>query len=145
MCSSDLGSGNSFAAVDATAAEPKSFAVYDPATKQWDLIPTCYGSNHPTFAVDGTNKVFIQAGNSRFLWVDTDIWDKTKDAEKAQGWCRLYYDTDGDGKPNQDAPVDGAPYGPMQSPRDGSIWGTVQTAPGRIVRLSLGKIGRAHV
>ena len=34
----------------------RGFAVYDPATKQWDLIPTCYGSNHPTFAVDGTNR-----------------------------------------------------------------------------------------
>ena len=132
------GSGNRFAAMDPTTQDPKSFAVYDPATKQWDLIPTCYGSNHPTFAVDGTNRVFIQGGNSRFLWVDTDIWDRTKDAQQAQGWCRLYYDTDGDGLPNTDAPIDGAPYGPQQSLRDGSIWGTVQTVPGRLVRLSLG-------
>lgn len=132
------GSGNKFAANDGTNQDPKSFAVFDPATKQWDLIPTCYGSNHPTFATDGSNKVFIQAGDSRFLWVDADIWDRTKNAEQAQGWCKLYYDTDGDGRPNTDAPVAGAPYGPMQSPKDGSIWGTVQTVPGRIIRLSLG-------
>jgi hypothetical protein len=132
------GADNPYAAMDPTTSDPKSFAVYDPATKQWDLIPTCYGSNHPTFAVDGSNKVFIQGGNSRFLWVDADIWDKTKNAEQAQGWCRLYYDTDGDGAPNTDAPIDGAPYGPMQSMKDGSIWGTVQVVPGRLVRLSLG-------
>ena len=89
-------------------------------------------------SVDGTNKVFVQGGNSRFQWVDTDIWDKTHDPEKAQGWCRLTYDTDGDGAPNLDAPIDGAPYGPQQSLRDGSVWGTVQTVPGRLVRLSLG-------
>jgi streptogramin lyase len=132
------GSGNRYSAIDPTTSDSKSLAVYDPATRKWELIPTCYGSNHPTMAVDGTNRVFIQGGNSRFLWVDTDVWDKTHDAEKAQGWCRLYYDTDGDGAPNRDAPVDGAPYGPQQSLRDGSIWGTVQTVPGRIIRLTLG-------
>ena len=109
-----------------------------PGDGDWDLIPLCYGSNHPTMAVDGTNKVFVQGGNSRFLWVDTDIWDATQDPEAAQGWCRLFYDSDGDGAANLDAPVDGAPYGPQQSLRDGSIWGTVQTVPGRIIRLDLG-------
>jgi streptogramin lyase len=131
-------SGNPFAGIDPTTSGSKGLAVYDPATGKWELIPTCYGSNHPTFAVDGTNKVFIQGGNSRFQWVDTDIWDKTHDAEAAQGWCRLFYDTDGDGMPNLNAPIDGAPYGPQQSLRDGSIWGTVQTVPGRIIRLTLG-------
>jgi streptogramin lyase len=132
------GSGNPYAAVDPTTDDAKDLAVYDPATGQWDLVPTCYGSNHPTMAVDGTNKVFIQGGDSRFLWVDTDVWTETRDAEAAQGWCRLFYDSDGDGLPNMDAPVDGAPYGPQQSLVDGSIWGTVQTVPGRIIRLTLG-------
>jgi hypothetical protein len=132
------GSGNPYAAIDPNTAGSKGLAVYDPATRKWEMIPTCYGSNHPTMAVDGSNKVFIQGGNSRFLWVDTDVWDKTHDAEKSQGWCRLFFDSDGDGAPNLDAPVDGAPYGPQQSLRDGSIWGTVQVTPGRIVRLSLG-------
>jgi hypothetical protein len=144
FCRAD--SGNPYAAIDprvSDGGEPsmegaKSFAVYDPATGEWDLIPTCYGSNHPTFAVDGSNKVFIQGGNSRFLWVDADIWDATHDPEAAQGWCHLFYDSDGDGAPNLDAPVDGAPYGPQQSLRDGSIWGTVQVVPGRIIRLHLG-------
>jgi streptogramin lyase len=131
-------SGNPYAERDGTTQGAKGFAVYDPATRQWQMVPTCYGSNHPTMAVDGTNKVFIQAGNSRFLWVDTDVWDRTRDPRAAQGWCRLYYDSDGDGRPNYDAPVDGAPYGPQQSLRDGSIWGTVQTVPGRIIRLTLG-------
>lgn len=132
------GSGNPYAEIDPTTSGSKDLAVYDPATGKWEMIPTCYGSNHPTMAVDGTNKVFIQGGNSRFQWVDTDIWDKTHDPEAAQGWCRLFYDTDGDGAPNLDAPIDGAPYGPQQSLRDGSIWGTVQIVPGRIIRLSLG-------
>jgi hypothetical protein len=132
------GSGNPYAERDGTTDGSKGFALYDPATRQWQMVPTCYGSNHPTMAVDGSNKLFVQAGNSRFLWVDTDIWDKTRDARASQGWCRLYYDSDGDGRPNYDAPVDGAPYGPQQSLRDGSIWGTVQVAPGRIVRLTLG-------
>jgi len=131
-------SGNKYAAIDPTTNNAKDFAMYDPATGQWELVPLCYGANHPTFAVDGTNKVFIQGGNSRFLWVDTDIWDATHDAEAAQGWCRLFYDSDGDGRANLDAPVDGAPYGPMQSLLDGSIWGTVQVVPGRIIRLTLG-------
>lgn len=132
------GSGNPNAEIDPTTSGSKGLAMYDPATGKWELIPTCYGSNHPTMAVDGTNKVFIQGGNSRFLWVDADIWDATHDPAAAQGWCRLFYDTDGDGAPNLDAPIDGAPYGPQQSLRDGSIWGTVQTVPGRIIRLDLG-------
>ena len=132
------GSGNPYAEIDPTTQDAKDFAMYDPATGEWDLIPTCYGSNHPTMAVDGTNRVFIQGGNSRFLWVDTDIWDATHDPEAAQGWCRLFYDADGDGAPNLDAAVEGSPYGPQQSLRDGSIWGTVQTVPGRIIRLDLG-------
>lgn len=132
------GSGNPYAEIDPTDNDAKDFAVYDPVTGEWELVPLCYGNNHPTMAVDGTNKVFVQGGNSRFLWVDTDIWDQTRDPEAAQGWCRLFFDSDGDGLPNYDAPVDGAPYGPQQSLLDGSIWGTVQMVPGRIIRLSLG-------
>jgi hypothetical protein len=114
------------------------YAVYDPATESWELINTCAGGQHATMAVDGSNKVFMNAGNSRFLWVDADVWDATHDEEASSGWCRLFYDVDGDGRGDTSFPVTGGAYGPQQSPLDGSIWGAVQTVPGRIIRLDLG-------
>lgn len=107
-------------------------AMFDPRTEKWDLIRTCFGGQHLAMAVDGTNRVFASSTQATFGWVDIDVWDKTHDQEKSQGWCRLYYD----GDPN--FPVPGTPYGPTQSPADGSLWGAVQSVPGQIIRLSLG-------
>jgi hypothetical protein len=50
----------------------------------------------------------------------------------------LFFDSDGDGRPNTDRPVPGGPYSVIQSPADGSLWGAVPSTPGHLVRLSLG-------
>ncbi len=116
----------------ATGQIALNIAMFDPRTEKWDLIRTCFGGQHLAMAVDGTNRVFQSSNNATFGWIDMDVWDKTHDQEKSQGWCRLYFDGD------RNFPIAGAPYGPAQSRADGSIWGAIQEVPGRIIRLSLG-------
>lgn len=92
-------------------------------------------------AVDGSNRVFsnpLGGGVASFGWIDINLLDKTGDQRAAQGWCRLYFDSDGDGRANRDTPVPGGPYSVIQSPTDGSLWGAVTSTPGHIVRLHLG-------
>jgi hypothetical protein len=81
------------------------------------------------------------AGGARgayYGWIDIDTWEKTKNEEASQGWCVAYLDSDGDGRPNRDQPISGAPYSITQNPMDGSLWGAVQGTPGKLIRLSLG-------
>ena len=80
-------------------------------------------------------------------WLDMKIFDETGDAVKSQGWTPMILDTNGNGKrdeyvePNQ--PVDPTKdkrivagfYAVMPSPADGSVWGSLRTFPGAVVRL----------
>jgi hypothetical protein len=72
-------------------------------------------------------------------WVDLDILEKGGSEKEAVGWCRGYFDINGDGKvdPAVDKPVQmmGA-YSVIPDPTDDSvIWGGVPGTPGKIVRL----------
>ena len=75
---------------------------------------------------------------------------ETGDEQKSQGWTPFVLDTNGNGKrddyvePTQ--PVDPAKqcivagyYGIGFNPNDGSIWGSVLSFPGAVVRLSPGE------
>jgi hypothetical protein len=126
------GSPNVFAQYAPTTNAGLHIAMYDPKTDKWEMLRTCFGGQHLAMAVDGTNRIFNSGGNGIFGWIDIDKFDRTHDAQSSQGWCRLYYDGD------RNFPIAGAPYGPAQSPADGSIWGAVQQVPGKVIRLSLG-------
>jgi hypothetical protein len=77
-------------------------AVYDPATKNVALIPTCFSSHHLNFARDKDNTLYFSGDSNVMGWIDTKIWDETHDPEKSEGWCPFVLDTSGDGKIDPD-------------------------------------------
>ena len=120
----------------------KQSAVYDPETKKFTPVDTCFTTHHLQFGFDKDNTLFFGGHSGQaFGWINTRIFDETGDAKKAQGWCPAYLDTKGDGKidPAVDKriPVNG--YGTIVNPKDGSIWfANTDPLPGRLIRMSLG-------
>jgi hypothetical protein len=74
--------------------------VYDPKTQKNDIIPVCFGSHHLHFTNDG--RLFTSGDTQVVGWIDTKMWEKTRDGAKSTGWCPLVIDTNGDGKVTQD-------------------------------------------
>jgi hypothetical protein len=74
--------------------------VYDPKTKQFTQIDTCFDADHNHFAENAESTLYF-GQNNMLGWVDTATFDKTKNAEAAQGWCPAVVDTTGDGKITQ--------------------------------------------
>jgi hypothetical protein len=123
----------------------RQLAVYDPATKKFTPIDTCYGTHHLQF--DSRDRLWTSGGGPVVGWFDTRIWDATHDEQKAQGWAPLVLDTNGNGKrdahtepgeapdPQKDQRIDGGFYGVAPNPADGSIWGSSVGFPGAILRL----------
>ncbi len=122
-------------------------AVYDPKTRKFESIDLCFGQSHAVFANDKDETLFFSLRTGGLGWFKTQVWNKTHDAAKSQGWCAPVTDYNGDGKTGPftvlgDTPdpkldrlpiVDG--YGMGMNPVDGSIWYTAPgPMPGRIVR-----------
>ncbi|HEX5421449.1 MAG TPA: carboxypeptidase regulatory-like domain-containing protein [Gammaproteobacteria bacterium] len=129
----------------------RQMAVYDPRTKKYSFVDTCFSTHHLQFASDANDTVWTSGGGPVVGWLNTKLFLKTGDAAKSQGWTALILDTNGNGRrddhyvePNQ--PVDPtrdkrivAPfYAVMVSPADGSIWGSTYGYPGSIVRIDPG-------
>jgi hypothetical protein len=126
----------------------RQLAMYDPATKQMTLIDTCFATHHLFFAEDANNTLWTSSGGGGGAvgWLNTKLFDETKDEQRAQGWTPLILDTNGNGRrdayvepdqpvdPAKDKRINAAFYGVMPSP-DGSIWGSVLGFPGSVVRL----------
>ncbi len=73
-------------------------AFYDPVTKQFTLIDTCYSTHHLQFDNDPDETVYFnELGGPIFGWIDTKVYDETHDEQKAVGWCGQVLDTNGDG------------------------------------------------
>jgi hypothetical protein len=116
----------------------RQVAVYDPKTKKYDFVDTCYGTHHPQFGYDADNTLWLSGSGPVAGWVNTRIWDEIKDAQKAVGWFPFVLDTNGNGKLDEytDAgkPAEAGkdarfnpgsgPYAVMPHPTDGSIWYT---------------------
>lgn len=74
-------------------------SYYDPKTKQFTLIDTCFSTHHLQFDNDPDETVYYNELIGPYIgWVDTKVYDQTHDEEKAQGWCGQVLDTNGDGK-----------------------------------------------
>jgi hypothetical protein len=136
------GSTNRFAQAQPLSQSNRHLAMYDPRTQEFSLFHTCIRTHHAQMATDGSNRIFsnpLGMPMAYFGWLDIGVWERTRNVEAAQGWCRLYFDVDGDGRAERDRPVPGAgPYSVIQSPADGSLWGAQPGTPGRIIRLMLG-------
>jgi hypothetical protein len=130
----------------------RQLAMYDPKSKQFTLIDTCFGTHHLQFAQDVNQTLWTSSGGGGDVvgWLNRKMFEETHDEQKSQGWTALILDTNGNGKrdayvepnepvdPTKDKRVTGAFYGVTVSPADGTIWGSVLGFPGFIVRLSPG-------
>ena len=126
--------------------------MYDPNTKKFTLIDTCFSTHHLQFAQDANNTLWFSSGGGGGVvgWLDRKKFEETGDAAKSQGWTALVLDTNGNGQrdayvepeqpadPAKDKRIAAAFYGIAPSPADGSIWGSVVGFPGAVVRLNLG-------
>jgi hypothetical protein len=82
-------------------------SYYEPKTKQFVLIDTCYATHHLQFDNDANETLYFnELTGPIFGWIDTKVYDQTlastKDPLKAEqqavGWCPQVVDTNGDGK-----------------------------------------------
>ena len=133
----------------------RQVTVFDPRTKKFTFIDTCFGTKHLNFAEDADNTLWFSNNTQGKLaiagWVNTKNFWETGDAGASQGWTALVVDTNGNGKrdegynePGQkpdyskDTRIPFGLYGISYSPADGSIWGSSLPHPGYIVRIAPG-------
>jgi hypothetical protein len=131
----------------------RHLSMYDPKTKKFTLISTCFSTHHLVFAEDANHTLWTSAGGGAagaIGWLNRKMFEETGDEEKSQGWAPFILDTNGNGKrdewvePNE--PVDPAKdkrvvigyYGVAVSPVDGSIWGSSLGFPGYVARFNPG-------
>jgi hypothetical protein len=124
----------------------RQIAVYDPRSKHYSFVDTCYSTHHLQFASDG-HTLWTSGGQEVIGWLDTAEFERSGDAAKAQHWAPFVLDTDGNGKldrwtePGQpthrhmDQRLAISIYAVMPDPADGSVWGSVMGYPGGIVRF----------
>ena len=134
----------------------RQYTVWDPKTQKFDIVDICVGSFHLNFASDANNTMWTGTGGL-VGWVNSKIWDETKDAGKAQGWTELIVDTNSNGKRDagfqalpagafdaskldatKDTKIGGSFYAVATSPVDGAVWGTILGAPGAVIRMAPG-------
>jgi hypothetical protein len=140
---SDLPSAKLFPMAQAN----RHLSVYDPKTKKYQFVDTCYSTHHPQFGFDRDDTLWTSGGGPVVGWLNTKMFDKTGDAAKSQGWSALILDTNGNGRrdayvepkepvdPTKDKRIDTGFYAVMPSPVDGSIWGSTRTNRGSVIRL----------
>jgi hypothetical protein len=130
----------------------RMLTVFDPKTQKYDFVDTCFTTHHLNFAYDANETLWTSSGGGGGVvgWVNTKKWDETHDAAQSQGWTALVLDTNGNGKrdeytepnqpldPSKDRRVGQVFYAVMVNPVDGSIWGTIRSNPGAIVRINPG-------
>jgi hypothetical protein len=161
------GTKNKFAAYfPATNPSSRQASYYDPKTGKFELIYTCFGTHHLQFGEDPNEMLYFSGGGATIPWVNSKVYDETKDEQKATGWCPIVLDTNGDGKitkpwnepvgggraqeegggggrvgkfdPKLDTRINAGSYGIIVSPTDHSVWAASTAYPGRITRLTLG-------
>ena len=130
----------------------RHLAVFDPKTKKYTFVDTCFGTHHLQFGYDANETLWTSGGGPVLGWLNTKMFLQTGDAAKSQGWTAFVLDTNGNGRRDEyvepDQPVDptkdkriaGGFYAIMPSPVDGSVWGSVNAFGGTasVVRVAPG-------
>ena len=133
----------------------RQVTVYDPGTKKFSFIDTCFGTHHLNFAEDANNTLWLSNNSQGNLavvgWINTKMYWETGDAAKSQGWTAMIVDTNGNGKrdegynepgkpvdPTKDTRIPYGMYGISYNPVDGSLWGSNLAHPGYILRMAPG-------
>jgi hypothetical protein len=147
------GSDHPSAKVFPMESSTRHLAMIDPKGGKTTLIRTCYPTHHLVFAEDANNTLWMSAGgpgSGALGWFNRKVFEETGDEAKAQGWTPIVIDTNGNGKrdewvepnqpvdPTKDKRIVGALYGIGVNPQDGTVWGTVLTFPGYIIRVDPG-------
>ena len=160
------GSSNPYAQYYATSRSSRQASYYDPASEEFGLIDTCFGTHHLHFAPDDDRTLYFSGGGDVVGWINTRLYDETGDGQLSQGWCPLVVDTNGDGRitkpwnqpvgplrsvdvggggeqlgdfdPTLDTRMSPGSYGIIVNPVDNVVWGGGTEFPGRIWRLELG-------
>ncbi len=126
----------------------RQLSVYDPKTGRYTFVDTCFQTHHLQF--DANDILWTSGGRNVAGWLDAKKFLETGDAAASQGWTDFVLDTNGNGRRDEAVgpkdPVDPAKdkrinvgwYAVMPNPADGSIWGSVRTFPGSVVRLDPG-------
>ncbi len=127
----------------------RHLGMYDPKTQKYTTISTGFSTHHVMFAEDANNTAWTSGGGQVVGWLNTKKFLETGDEVASQGWTALILDTNGNGRrdayvePND--PVDpakdkriNAPFYAVSPAPDGSVWGSVLSYPGAIVRLNPG-------
>jgi hypothetical protein len=126
-------------------------AVHDPKTGKLTHLDTCFTTHHLIFAEDADNTLWLSGGGARQQvvgWINTKKFLETGDAADSQNWSPMILDTNGNGKrdegyvepnqlvdPTKDTRIIAGLYGIGYNPNDGSIWGSVLSMPGGVVRI----------
>jgi hypothetical protein len=163
----ESGSGNKFAEYYQSRGSERQASYYDPASEEFGLIATCFGTHHLQFGWGKNRMLYFSGGGDVIGFINTRTWDRTQDEQLSQGWCPMVIDTNGDGrisKPwNQpvgamrsqnegggggrlvdvdltlDTRVSPGSYGIIaDTQREGVAWGVGTEFPGRIYRLDIG-------
>lgn len=121
---------------------------YDPKTKQFTEIDTCFTADHNQITRDG---IMYFGMNNAIGWLDLNAYEKTGNAETSQGWCPAVLDTTGDGKvgaytkvreavdPAKDRQVGFSCYSVSINSKDGSAWCSgIGPNDNKLVRLERG-------
>jgi hypothetical protein len=129
----------------------RGVTMYDPKTKQWAFVDTCFGTHHLNFGYDADNTLYLaNNGGPQVGWVNTRLFLETGDSAKAQGWTAFVVDTNGNGKrddyvepgaavdPGKDKRFNLGFYGIAVNRNDGTVWGSNTSGRGWIVRVDLG-------
>jgi Carboxypeptidase regulatory-like domain len=145
---SELASAKAFPIKDSN----RNVAMFDPQSKKFTLISTCFPTHHLAFSKDHS-KLFLSAGvvgPGVLGWLDVKKFEETGDEKQSQAWTPFVLDTSGDGKRGEyvepdkqieagkDKRIAVNEYAIAVSPSDASIWGSVIGYPGSIVRTVLG-------
>jgi hypothetical protein len=144
------GSDHPSAKLFPTDRATRHIAVFDPTTKKYTFVDTCFSTHHPQFGYDANDTLWTSGGGQVVGWLNTKMFDATGDAARSQGWTAMILDTNGNGRrdaytepdepldPTKDARVTAGFYAVMPSPVDGSVWGTYRSNPGAVVRVAPG-------
>jgi len=127
----------------------RQLGLYDPVTKKYTHINTCFSTHHLMFAEDESNTLWTSGGGDVIGWLDTKKYEETGDEAASQGWTALILDTNGNGKrdnyvepdqpvnPSLDKRLARGLYAVSPAP-DGSVWGSTLGYPGGVIRLNPG-------
>ena len=143
---------------DGFVQNARQITVYDPKTKKFTMIDTCFGTHHLNFAEDANNTLWLSNNTARARlracvgWINTKMFWETGDPAKSQGWTPFIVDTNGNGKRDEGYNEPGQPpdYGqgyphPVRHVRrspgrrpTAQLWGSNLAHPGYILRLAPG-------